>query len=141
MSRAVRGPALPLITQARCQQGEHFVTRRGALLGRQPSEATPGKSIEPARHVGRQRRRPGNKLDLIHGEAVRPQPGLVSGGAREVPRDRCPTVHSPSVEHRHERDRDRGDIAMPAELADEAAARLEGAPHASQHGVGIAHPV
>src|SRR5260221_5341337 len=119
----------------------NLVEKPGALAFRQRRDETLSKSLEPSVDFGRQRSGARNQCDVPDGEsAARKARGVILDG-REIPWVERVTVDAAAPQRVDQREFDRLDTSVAAELSDEASAGSKRAPYAGDHVVRWFHPV
>src|SRR5213079_266208 len=118
-----------------------LVDRGSALALWQVTDERLGKSREPARHTGGQRRRARDQLDLLDAQALRLQQRRVFLRSRVVPRLRRGTVLAASVENGNEGGDHGGNVAKSTELAYETSTRPQRTVHSRDDLHRACHPM
>src|SRR5882724_635447 len=114
---------------------------RGAFAGWQSCGEILGKRFQPRGYVTRQRSGTGDQRDVAEGEAAFGKARRIIFDGGEIPRVRGLAIQAPAIQSLDKRPFDFFDAAHAAHFGYEASARAEGAPHAVEHGIWIAHPV
>src|SRR5262245_52071469 len=137
----VSGPTPVRVAERGPQQFDDFAHDLAPFRLRELVEKRPAEGPEPSLHAGLEQRRARYESELFHREAAFGEQAPIFLGRRKEPGRGERGIGAAAGADGTDRGSDRRDIAMPAKLADEAAARAKRTGDAGDDQFRLSHPV